>query len=101
MQLSSKDKDFVLATGAGPYLHEDRSNFKINWQTFVIVLPVFLASFFVFGWNALRIYVISITCALFFEVAFQKATHQKIRISDGSSLLIDLLFSWLMPAHVS
>lgn len=101
MQLFLKDKiDLPLVTGAGPYLHEGRSNFKTNWHTLAVMLPVFLASFFAFGWNALRIYAISMACAIFFEAAFQKATRQKIRVSDGSSLLIAVLFSWLMPETV-
>lgn len=101
MQLFSKDKiDLPLVTGAGPYLHDGRSNFKTNWHTLAVMLPVFLSSFFVFGWNALRIYAISMACAIFFEAAFQKATRQKIRVSDGSSLLIAVLFSWLMPETV-
>lgn len=93
--------DKPLAVSLNPYLHSCQSTSEILWKILSTTLPIIVGSFVFFGWNALRIYSMAIISALLFEYAFELITGQKSRIHDGSTLFIAILFSFLMPEHVS
>ncbi len=92
------DKPFPV--GYSPYLHSRQSTSKILWGTLAALPPIMIGSFIFFGWNALRIYAVAISSGLLFEYLFELITGQKSRIHDGSTVLISVLFSFLMPPNV-
>ncbi len=93
--------DKPLPVSPRPFLHSRQSTSKILWETIAATFPVILLSLFFFGWNALRIYSIAVSFGLLFEYLFQLVSSQKSRIHDGSTVLISILLSWLMPPNAS
>ncbi|GEM_PF-957029 len=89
-----------LALGPNPHIHAGQSITKIIWGTITALIPIVSGSLFFFGWNTLRIYFVSIISGLAFEFLFQLLTAQKTRIHDGSTVLMCLLFSFLMPPAI-
>lgn len=89
-----------LLVGPGPYLHGRQSTSKMVWGILAALIPILIAAVVFFGWNALRNYSVAIACGLFFEYAFEFITAQKSRIYDGSTILLSLLFSLLMPVNI-
>lgn len=99
MQSVLKTKvDKPLTVSLNPYLHSRESTSRILWGMLSATFPIVIGSFVFFGWSAFRIYLVAIISGLFFEYLFQLITRQKSRIHDGSSLLISVLLSFLMPA---
>lgn len=92
------DKPFLVSPS--PHLRASHSIKKIFWGSFGALLPILIVSFVFFGWNALRIFSISITSALGFESLFQIILGKKVQIKNGNTIWISTLLAFLMPSTV-
>ncbi len=88
------DAPFSLA--AGPHLRAAHSTSKILWGTSAALLPIGIGSLVLFGWDALRILSIAIVSAVGFEYLFRVLFGQRHQIQNGSTVLIAVLFAFLL-----
>jgi electron transport complex protein RnfD len=84
-----------------PHVKSDESVRRVMWGTIAALLPVTLASIYLFGMPALIIILATVIAAVVTEIVIYKAASQPITISDGNAVLIGLLLALIMPPSVS
>ena len=84
-----------------PHVKSDENVRRVMWGTIAALLPVTLASIYLFGMPALTIILATVIAAVVTEIVIYKAASQPITISDGNAVLIGLLLALIMPPSVS
>jgi len=84
-----------------PHVKSDENVRRVMWGTIAALLPVTLASIYLFGMPALIIILATVIAAVVTEIVIYKAASQPITISDGNAVLIGLLLALIMPPSVS
>ncbi len=92
-------KDPLLVTSS-PHIHGKDSVSKIMWTVSACLAPAGLASVYIFGMRAFFIMFFCILGAVGSEYLWQKFTHRKITIKDGSAFLTGLLLAYNLPPTV-
>ena len=83
-----------------PHIKEGVSVKKLMWSRFIVLLPLCLASIYLFGFPALGNLVAGVLGAVFIELAIQKAFKQKVTIGDGNAVYLGLLIALMVPPAV-
>ncbi len=91
-----KEQTFVVSVG--PHIQSVETTQKIMVTSTIALLPTVLAGIYFFGVNAIKVLVISVAAAVFFEAAIQKIMHKDITIMDGSAVLMGVLFACILPS---
>jgi electron transport complex protein RnfD len=65
----------------------------------IALIPAMIGSVYFFGLNALKLILISIASALFFEAAIQKMLKKEISINDYSAVITGILLAFNLPAN--
>ncbi len=88
-----------IVISASPHLHSERTSKKIMYDVVIALVPAFLVSLYVFGFNALITTSIAIVSCLLFEFLIQKyLMKSEVTITDGSALLTGILLAFNVPA---
>nr|WP_269848821.1 RnfABCDGE type electron transport complex subunit D [Methanosarcina horonobensis] len=74
-----------------PHIKEGVSVKALMWGRFIALLPLCLASIYLFGLPALGILISGVLGAVFIELAIQKIFHQKVTIGDGNAAYLACL----------
>lgn len=90
-----KEQSFVVSVP--PHIQSVETIQKIMVTTAIALVPTLAWGVFHFGINALKVIIISVVAAVFFEAALQKIMHRDVTIKDGSAVLIGLLFACILP----
>jgi electron transport complex protein RnfD len=83
-----------------PHIKEGVSVKALMWGRFIVLLPLCLASIYLFGFPALGILISGVLGAVFIELAIQKTFHQKVTIGDGNAAYMGLLIALIVPPSV-
>jgi Na+-translocating ferredoxin:NAD+ oxidoreductase subunit D len=67
------------------------------WSVVIALAPAGIAGILIFGVSALRVIILGVCSAVATEGILQKATKNKVRISDGSAFLTGLLLAYNLP----
>ena len=86
---------------AAPHLKASDSTESIMRNVCLALLPAFLVGFYVFGWYAMLITLLSIATCLVTEVICQKMRGIDVTISDYSAVVSGLLLAAVLPPNVS
>lgn len=89
-------KKFIVSHA--PFLHNGESISTRSYHTIFAALPAVLFGLFYYGMPAVGVVSLSISSAIFWELAFNKITKRTISIGDGNAAVIGLLFAMLLPA---
>ncbi len=89
-----------LLVSASPHISAGESSARIMWAVFLSLLPAGIAGVAIFGWNALRVILVSVAVALLAEALIQKLRRVEITIGDGSAALTGLLLAYCLPSSV-
>jgi len=84
-----------------PHVKSDENVRRVMWGTIAALLPVTLASIYLFGMPALIIILATVIAAVVTEIVIYKAASQPSTLNDGSAVLIGLLLALIMPPSVS
>ena len=91
----------MLTVSGPPHVHGDSSVKNIMYTVVIAMVPAMLLSVYYFGFDALRVLVISSLACLFFEWLIQKYLIKgPITINDGSALVTGILLAFNVPSNL-
>lgn len=86
-----------LIISGSPHI-KSKLDLKITmWQVVVALLPCIGASVYFFGFNAVRVILVSLVSCLASEYIFLKLRKGKADLSDGSCVVTAILFALILP----
>lgn len=80
-----------------PHIHSPFSVEQIMWDVVIALLPAVAASIIFFGFQSVRILLISLVTALVTELIMNLFTKSRITILDGSAVITAILFAFNLP----
>ena len=84
-----------------PHVHSTENTQKVMIRVILALVPALLVAFFYFGWQALRLTVISVAVCLLTEWLIQKFLIKgPLTIKDGSAAITGLLLAFNVPANL-
>ncbi|MBT8280859.1 MAG: RnfABCDGE type electron transport complex subunit D [Muriicola sp.] len=93
--------DQTIIVSSSPHVHSERTSEKLMYDVVLALLPVFLVSLYVFGFNALIATFAAIISCLLFEFLIQKyLLKTKTTVTDGSALITGILLAFNLPAGI-
>ena len=88
-----------LIVASSPHLrNEGVTTRRLMLDVVIAMLPTAVASVWFFGGSALLLLVVAILSAVAGEYFYQKHTHQKVTIADGSAVVTGMLLAFNLPA---
>ncbi len=91
----------MITISPSPHIHTDDSVKKIMYRVILALLPAFLWSVFVFGWDAVRVTLIAVVACMATEYLLQRFVLKVTpTITDGSAALTGLLLAFNVPASI-
>ncbi len=81
-----------------PFWHDGSSITQRSYHIIIAALPAVLFGIFQYGLPAIAVVSLSVSCAIFWELAMNFITKRSLTIGDGNAALIGLLFAMLVPA---
>ena len=92
----------LLRISGSPHVHASDSVKKIMWTVVIALIPAMGVSFYLFGWDAVRVTAISVAACVALEWFFQKIfLKEKSTISDGTAVITGLLLAFNVPSNLS
>lgn len=87
-----------ITISATPHVRSNESTQSIMRDVIIALLPATAMGVYRFGMNALLLMLISIAAAVIAEALYQKATKQKVTITDLSAVVTGLLLAMNIPS---
>lgn len=97
--MNEPKSNYIVSTA--PHLKAAESTSDIMRMVSLALVPAFLVGFYVFGWYAMLITVISIAACVITEAVCQKARGVEVTVSDFSAVVTGLLLAAVLPPNVS
>lgn len=90
---------FIIS--GSPHVHGSESTKKIMLSVIIALLPAFLAAIYFFGWDALRVTLISVSVCVLAEWLIQKFIIKgPVTINDGSAVVTGILLAFNVPSNL-
>lgn len=84
-----------------PHVHGTESTRKIMLSVITALMPAFLVAIYFFGWDALRVTLLSVCSCILFEWLIQKFVIKgPVTINDCSAIVTGLLLAFNVPANL-
>ncbi|WP_159517474.1 RnfABCDGE type electron transport complex subunit D [Sunxiuqinia indica] len=91
----------LLTISPSPHVHTSDSVNKIMYRVLLALVPALAWSFFMFGFEAIRVTLIAVAACVAFEYLIQKFIMKEIpQITDGSAALTGILLAFNVPASL-
>ncbi len=91
----------MLTVSASPHIHGDYLTKKLMYGVVYSLVPAMLVSLYFFGFNALRVLLLSVFFSLLFEWLIQKYLIKgPISITDGSAIVTGILLAFNVPSNL-
>jgi electron transport complex protein RnfD len=94
------EKEEMLAVASSPFIHSNNNITKVLLDVLIALVPAMAAAVYFFGLDALVLMAVSVSSCVFFELFWQKALKQPVRIKDLSAVLTGLLLSLTLSPSV-
>lgn len=91
--------DHMLIVSSSPHLRSNESVKRIMLDVVIALIPAIIGAVYFFGLNALKLILISVASAIFFEAAIQKLLKKEVSISDYSAVITGILLAFNLPAN--
>ncbi|NLJ98986.1 MAG: RnfABCDGE type electron transport complex subunit D [Tissierellia bacterium] len=88
----------MLLVSSSPHIRSNESVQRIMLDVIIALTPAIIGSVYFFGINALKLILISVASAMFFEAIIQKLFNKPITISDLSAVITGILIAFNLPA---
>lgn len=90
-----------LTISGSPHVHGELSVKKIMYMVILALMPAFLVSVYYFGFNAIRVTLISVATCVLTEYLIQKYLMKgECTITDGSAILTGILLAFNVPSNI-
>lgn len=86
-----------LTVTESPHMKKREKVSDIMYHVFIALCPAAAAGVYFFGPRALIMMVLSVLSCMGFEALWQKLTHRRITVSDGSAAVTGLLLAFNVP----
>ena len=84
-----------------PHVHGGESTKKIMYSVIIALMPAFLFSIYYFGFDAVRVTLISVAACVLTEWLIQKFLLKgQNTISDGSAIITGMLLAFNLPSNI-
>ena len=91
----------LLTVSPSPHVHSSDSTQKIMYRVVFAMIPAMAWGIYMFGFDAIRVGLISIISCLAFEYLIQKYLMKvKPSITDGSALITGVLLAFNVPSNL-
>lgn len=91
-------KKFIVSHA--PFWHDGSGIKERSYNTIAAALPALLLGFGLYGLPAVGVISLSISTAVIWEYLLNRISGRPIRVADGNSAVIGMLFGMLLPATV-
>lgn len=103
--MESKIKDSLtpenmLIVSSSPHIRSNESVKRIMLDVIIALMPAIIGSIYFFGFNALKLILISVVSSVFFEAITQRLFKKEVTINDLSAVITGILLAFNMPASV-
>lgn len=88
----------MLIVSSSPHIRTNESVKRIMLDVIIALIPAMIGSIYFFGFNALKLILISIASSVFFEAMIQKVFKKEVSISDYSAIVTGVLLAFNIPA---
>ena len=92
-----KANDINLVITESPHIKSRLGLKAVMWNVVLALLPAIIASIYFFGFNALRVILVSLGSCLIAEYVFLKLRKKKPDLLDGSCVITGILFALILP----
>lgn len=99
MNKGALNSESMLIVSSTPHLRSDESVKRIMLDVIIALIPAAIGSVYFFGINALKLILISVASALFFEAAIQKMFKKEVTINDYSAIITGMLLAFNLPVN--
>lgn len=89
----------MLIVSSSPHLRSEESVKRIMLDVIIALVPAIIGAVYFFGINALKLILISVASAIFFEALIQKIFKKDITINDYSAIITGILLAFNLPAN--
>ena len=86
-----------LLVSSSPHWHSGSSEFKINRDFIIGLIPAVIHSLYFFGMHAARVISLCIAIAILSEILIRKVFKKKVDPYNGSAVYLGILFAMLLP----
>ena len=84
-----------------PHVHGGESTKKIMYSVIIALMPAFLFSIYFFGFDAVRVTLISVAACVLVEWLIQKFLIKgPCTIADGSAIITGILLAFNLPSNI-
>ncbi|MDD5084927.1 MAG: RnfABCDGE type electron transport complex subunit D [Candidatus Omnitrophica bacterium] len=80
-----------------PHMRSSDSTRSIMRGVIIALLPVVAASAIFFGWDAIRVLIVSVSACVLIEAACQRLLGRPVTVDDGSAVITGILFACCIP----
>ena len=94
------EQDLKLMVASSPHVHSPLSTQKIMGLVIAALVPAGVAGVHFMGWRALAVIVVCVAASVAAEYLWQRATGQKVTVSDLSAAVTGLLLAYNLPPSV-
>ena len=88
----------MLIVSSSPHIRDDGSVKRIMLDVIIALIPAIIGSVYFFGFNALKLILISVAASVFFEAMIQRVFKKEVTINDFSAVITGILLAFNMPA---
>ena len=90
--------DDMLIVSQSPHIRSDESVKRTMLDVIIALVPAMMGSVYFFGFDAIRLLLVTVLAALIFEYGIQKLFKKPVRIMDLSAVVTGVLLALNLPA---
>jgi len=91
----------LLQVSGSPHVHTEESVKKIMWTVIIALIPTLIFSVLYFGFDAIKLTLVSVAACVFFEWLIQKFLLKgATTIQDGSAVVTGILLAFNLPSNL-
>jgi electron transport complex protein RnfD len=89
-----------LIVSSPPHWHDGGSIAKIHFQMILALLPALALGVYTYGLDAARVVSLAVATAILSELLIRTLFRKPTGVTDGSAILIGLIFAMLLPPSI-